>query len=264
MNTKAVAAVAAAVAVIGIVVAFKGSDSEPTVAASATSSTTAPAGAGQATATTSPASAESNGAAAVRRWHAPKPGAYRFHTSRTGAGAYERDGEMQVAAAANGYTESRPQEATTSTRHYTVDGPTLRLTHFTLSSPSGSSTCRWDKPITVFADTSEWTSKAGCHLALRAGDADIRVELSWKVVGVRDAKVGDASVPLLRVDGTSKTETTTKDGTIVKTSTIVNYFDTARGLLAQSTEDASETGPSGTTTYRIVEAMLSTQPEEPK
>jgi hypothetical protein len=262
--TKLLAGIAAALLAIGVLVVATNSDSDPKIDASGSaSSTTVPNN--EATTTTTTAASSQAATAKPPPWKAPKPGVYRFHASRSGDGAYERDGEIRVAAdGPKGYTESRPQEATTSTRAYTIDGGTLRLTHFTLSSPSGSSTCTWDKPLTIMTTTPEWTSKAACHLPLRAGDADIKVDLAWKVVGIRDAKVGNDTVPLLRVDGTSKTETTTKDGTIVKTSTIVNYFDTARGLLAQSTEDATETGPSGTTTYRIVETMLTVQPEDPK
>jgi hypothetical protein len=228
----------------------------------------AAAGGSNTTATTSSGSS-TKAAASTRTWHNPAPGTYRYHHRRTGAGAADYDGTFVIAAVtARGYTEMREQDSVKANRYYSIERTGLRQTKFTLNTGSGTQTCGWDNPITVLpndlADGHEWTSKSACTFAIGQDQATTQLESTWKVIGVRDSKVGDTTIPVLRVDGKATARTTTEAGTIVRSSTVVEYYDLARGLLAQSTENATETGPSGKTSYRIVETMLTTQPEVPK
>jgi hypothetical protein len=229
------------------------------------STTTTPGGAAAPSTSTS----KPTTTAAASAWHIPTAGGYRYRHSRTGAGAVEYDGSFAVAPVGDhGYVEYRDQGSVKATRYYSVDRGELRQTKFTVDTGTGPQTCQWDRPITVLPSIPknghEWTSKAACSFAIGDRQATTQIESTWKIVGIRQSKVGDITVPLLRVDGKSTASTTTSDGTIVRTSSFVEYYDTARGLLAQSTETAHETGPAGESDYRVIETLLTMQPEVPK
>lgn len=208
-------------------------------------------------------------ATASRAWRTPASGTYRYHHSRTGAGAAEYDSTFVIAPAGpRAYTDSRERDSVKSVQFFSLDSGTLRQTKLTVDRGSGLETCRWDNPVIVLPaqpkDGQEWTSKTSCSWRLAEGEARTELESTLVVVGTRDGNVNGATVPLLRIDGKSTARTTSPGGTVVRASTFVEYYDTARGLLAQATQNVIETGPSGETSYRIVETMLTVEPEVPK
>jgi hypothetical protein len=199
-------------------------------------------------------------------WHTPAAGTYRYHYSRAGAGPLEYDSTVVVATTgSHSYTETRDQQSVSAIRLYSVDGGALREAGFTVDTGSDRQTCHWDHPLTEIpagpSPGKQTASNATCTLRLAGTSTTIKFESTLKVVGFRDAKLAGATVPLLRIDGRSKVTTTTDKSTIVRTSSSIEYFDMNRGLLAQSTEDAVEEGPSGRSAFRIVETMLTVQPE---
>jgi hypothetical protein len=206
---------------------------------------------------------------AIPRFRPPAFGTYRYRFQRTGAAPADFQATDVVAPAAGGFTDTRDHQSVKVSRTdvVTKDGG-VRETHFAFASQTGRTDCRWDKPVTVIPDNPKpgkrWTSKASCATAVGTTATHIDYDATSEVVGLRTAKVGDAAVELLRIDRKVVITTTAKDQTAVRHSIFVDYFDTARGLLAQSTEDATDTAASGSSTYRIVEAMLTLQPEVPR
>jgi hypothetical protein len=201
-------------------------------------------------------------------WHTPAPGAYRYHYERTGDDPASYDGSLTIAAAkAPGtYAEARDHQSARIVRHYTSSASGVQETAFTLATSSGDSRCAWSKPITFIpADPKpdqQWTAKAMCTLKVGSGTTRLAFEGTATVKGNVSAKVGNTSVPVLRIDRRITLRSTSADGkTDTRLSTAVDYFDMARGLLAQSTVDVKDSTTTGTIAYRIVETMLTVQPE---
>jgi hypothetical protein len=211
----------------------------------------------------------STAAAPVSPWHAPAPGAYRYHYERTGADPASYDGPLTIARSksAGVYAESRDHQSAKITRAYksTATGA-VQETSFTLTSAAGDNRCTWNKPVTFLpADPKpgkRWTAKASCTLKAGSGTTLLAFEETATVHGIVTATLDKTPVPVLRVDRTITLRSTAPDGkTDTRVSNVVDYFDTARGLLAQSTVDAKDNTATGATTYRIVETMLTVQPE---
>lgn len=214
------------------------------------------------------AGADGKATTALRAWRTPQPGTYRYHHERQGDGAEAYDGTFVIAATGRAaYSDSRGRDAFKSTQHFSTDDGSLSQTRLIVDRGYGQESCRWDHPVLLLPaeakDGHKWTSKAQCTWTRGQDTATTDLESAFAIVGIRDSKVDGATVQLLRVDGKSTVRTTSAGGVVTRTSAFVEYYDTARGLLAQSTEDVTETGPSGTTTYRIVDTMLTTHPEVP-
>jgi hypothetical protein len=198
-------------------------------------------------------------------WQVPAEGTYLYRFDRRGADAVVYDATAVVAKVAGGYSETRDHQSAKVRRAYAANADGVQETGFVLKSKSGTNECRWDRPITVVPATAApgqtWQATAGCDLIVGKQRSRVALESVSRIVGPRTATVGKLTVPLLRIDRTVTLRTTLAGKTSTRQSHFVDYFDTTRGLLAQSTEDATEDGPNGRITYRIVEAMLTLQPE---
>jgi hypothetical protein len=234
----------------------------------ATATSTAGGGTGKTAGTTgtTPTTQPGSKAAEPPAWQPPKAGTYRYHFTRTGWQPADYDADDVIAAAGkSGFTESRDHKSALYIHTYAQRGQTVQETAFVLDSGTGRSECRWNSPFIVLPlrakEGQTWSSKATCTMLVDKTSAAVEFESAARIVGVRTGKAGDTETPLLRIDRQVVLKTTANGQTAVRRSAFIDYYDTARGLLVQSTEDATETGPSGTTTYRIVEAMLTLQPE---
>lgn len=207
------------------------------------------------------------GETALPAWSSPRPGAYRYRHVRTGDRSTSFEATSVVASAASGYTEARDRTSVVVKRSFAVKGSEVREASFALQSPSGVAACKWDRAFVVVpADRSEgnsWNAGASCTMTVGSTRTAVEVESASRVVGPRSASVEGVDSTLLRIDRKVIVRTTAGGESGERHSEFTDYFDTARGLLVQSTEDARETTPSGTTTYRIVETMLTVDPEVP-
>jgi hypothetical protein len=258
MTQARVAAVALAVllAVVGIGVALsRGGDATNALATTTTTTAPAPQQAGSST----------TAASAPNQTRRPAPGTYRYHYERTGSSPQSYDAALVIAHTSAGYTESRDRQSVKVVRIFATTPDGVHDNGFRLDSGSGRATCAWDHPFMMLPrdpkPQQRWTGQAACTLKVGGTASTVRIDSTSTVVKLVDSKVGDATVPLVRIDRKVTLRTTVNKQTATRTSTFTDYYDTTRGLLAQSTEDATETGPSGTTTYRIVETMLTVQPE---
>jgi hypothetical protein len=260
-----VAAVAVVVVAAAVALITHKSPRASIVRSAGGAGSTAPAPGSQAAA--QPVAAPAN--TPIPHFRMPAVGTYRYHFQRSGDASADFQADDVVAPASGGFTDTRDHQSVKVSRTdvVTKDGG-VRETHFAFASQTGRTDCRWDKAITVVPDSPKpgqtWRSKASCTTAVGTTATRIVYDATSQVVGLRTAKVGNATVDLLRIDRKVVITTTAKGQTASRHSTFVDYYDTARGLLAQSAEDATDTTPSGTTTYRIVEAMLTLQPEVPR
>jgi hypothetical protein len=260
---------AAAIALIGGAVLIVTPGPSHTRPASATTSTL-PAPAQQAApgagATTPPSTAASVAPAGLDWWHKPATGTYRYHFARTGDYPATYDAPVVVSAAGStSYSELRDHQSAKMLRSLAVTKDGLDETGFTVESTSGRDQCRWDHPVMILPASAKagrtWKSTASCPLTVGTTTARVAIESTSRLVGPKEATTPQGKVTLLRIDRVITTRTTTGGKTATRQSSITDYFDTARGLLAQSSEDAAEDTPAGRITYRVTESLLTLQPE---
>jgi hypothetical protein len=235
-----------------------------TAAAGANVGAAAPPGEAASPTTAAPAAAAKTAAEAA--WHVPAPGTYRYHFTRVGDQPIAYDATVVVATGqATSYTETRDHQSAKLLRAYASSGTGLAETGFTLESATGNDQCRWDHPFVIVPPTTAagqtWKATAACSLTVGKTATKVQMESTSKVVGLRNAQAAGKAVSLLRIDRQVTLRTTVNGKTATRRSAFVDYFDESRGLLAQSTEDATEDGPAGHLSYRITETLLTLQPE---
>jgi len=216
-------------------------------------------------AASSPSTTTSEAQADAGAFHLPAPGRYRYHFDRQGADPVAFDGADLVTAGGQGFSERRDRQSVKESHTYELSGGALRETMYSFDSATTQSPCHWSRAIVVVPAHpqagDQWTSSAKCTTSVGQAVLALDYKATSKVVGVHRAKTPAGAVSLLRIDRVVVLTTTVKGKSAVRHSTLVQYYDTARCLLAQSTEDAVDHTPTGTTTYRIVESMLTLQPE---
>ncbi|HZQ29418.1 MAG TPA: hypothetical protein VFA94_17105 [Acidimicrobiales bacterium] len=238
-----------------------------TAAAGAGAGAAAPPGAAAGPTTAAPdAGGSATAKTAAPAWHLPSPGTYRYHFARFGDQPVAYDATVVVVGGgATSYTETRDHQSAKMLRSYAAGATGVSETGFTLESATGNDQCRWDHPFVIVppstAGGQTWKATAACSLAVGKTAAKVQMESTSTVVGLRNATAAGKTVSLLRIDRQVTLRTTVNGQTATRRSAFVEYYDQARGLLAQSTEDATEDGPAGHLSYRITETLLTLQPE---
>jgi hypothetical protein len=260
------AAVAAAVLVLigGLVAVVRHSGNTPKLAPvrSQTSASQTP---GQAAVGTASTARSNTSASDLAAFHLPALGTYRYHFERVGTDPVAYDATDIFAAAHGGFTETLDHVTAKESHTDVLDHGDVKETLYSFDSTTTKSPCKWSKAILMVpanpTPNQQWSSTASCATSVDKSAIRIEYEATSKVIGVKQAKVGNVTVPLLRIDRVVTLRTTVKGQTAIRQSSFVQYYDTARGLLAQSIENATDQSPSGAKNYRIVESMLTLQPE---